>query len=232
MALSFSIIVPAYNEEENIQNAVESVIRACKSVTRDYEIVVVDDGSSDATGEIMEGLSKKNPKIKILHNKKNMGFGCAFRRGIEKASKEYIGGFPGDNDMSWQSLKKILLHAGEADIVSSYMSNPQARSFWRRMASRSYVLFMNLLFLLNLHYYNGHFVAKTKLLKKLNLRSSGIVVLGEVKVLLLKKENGSIKEVPFEHIKRLHGFSKILTVRGISQEIVNTLSLFMRVYFS
>ncbi len=229
--MSFSIVVCAYNEEKNIKDAWESVQKACENVTSNYEVILVDDGSDDSTGRIMEDLAKKDTHIIVLHNEVNKGFGYAFRRGIRKASKEYFGGFPGDNDMSWKSLLFLMKEARNTDIISSYMSNPSARTFFRRIASRSYVLLMNLLFGLRLHYFTGYFVCKTKLIKNLRLASESIAILGEIKVLLLKK-NATIKEIPFEHTPRQHGSSKILTVRGVLQALGNTISLYRRVYFS
>lgn len=231
MKASFSIVVCAYNEEDSIKEAFESVKRACEGISRSYEVILVDDGSSDQTGQIMDSLAKKKKQIVVLHNPVNRGFGYSFRRGIQRATKEYFGGFPGDNDMSWRSLRTLLLEAGKADLVASYMSNPQARSFLRRAASQSYVFFMNILFHLKLHYYTGYFVCKTRLVKNLRLESDSIAILGEIKVLLLKK-HATLKEIPFEHTPRRHGASKILTIRGVSQALANTISLYKRVYFS
>ena len=231
MVSSFSIIIPAYNEEDNISNAYKNVVKACRSVKSDYEIILVDDGSVDKTGKIMEDLSKKDRHVKVLHNERNRGFGYAFGRGIGKARKEYIGGFPGDNDMSGESLKRLMNEAGKADIIISYMINPQARSIGRRIASKSYIILMNMLFGLNLRYYNGHFICRRKLLKNIDIQSDGIAVLAEIKVLLLKKK-ASYKEIPFEHNPRIHGVSKILTYKGITQAAGNTFSLYKRVNFS
>lgn len=231
MKPSFSIVVCAYNEEKNIRDAVFSVRKACTAASKSYEIILVDDGSIDKTGTLMDSLAREYRNIVVIHNGTNLGFGVSFRRGIKKASKEYFSGFPGDNDMSWKSLYTLLIKAPSAQLVSSYMSNPQARSFFRRVASGSYVSFMNLLFGIRLHYYTGYFVCKTKLVQSLTLRSDSIAVLSEIKVLLLKR-GASFCEIPFEHTPRKHGTSKTLTLRGVSQAVANTISLYREVYFS
>lgn len=230
MNKSISVVIPAYNEEENIVYAIESVLRAVKDVSN-YEILVIDDGSKDNTYKVVEEFSKKNRKIKILHHKINKGFGSSMREGMEKAVKSYITGFPGDNDMSWESLRELIHKAEEADVVTSYMINPQARSILRRIISRAYVMGMNLLFGLNLRYYNGYFIVKRTVFRKIKIESEGFSVFAEIIIKLLKR-NALIKEIPFKHIGRKHGKSKLVTLKSIVYTVKSTLELFYDVRFS
>ena len=226
---SVSIIIPAYNEEDNIYASVKSVLKAVNNNVKNYEIIVVDDGSTDGTENILRNMAKANKKIKIVKNIQNMGGGEAFKRGIEKASNEYTSGFPGDNDMSWQSLKELLLSSQKADLVSSYMINPGKRSLWRRGVSRLFVMLLNLIFNLNLKYYNGFFICKTKLLKNMQLYSGGVTLLAEVKIRLIKK-GASFMEIPFEHTGRQHGNSKAFTLKNIQQTFLSMLRIAGDIY--
>ena len=72
---SISIIIPAYNEEKNLADAVKTINAAVKSVFKDYELLILDDGSSDGTGVIADNLAKKNAKIRVIHFSRNRGFG-------------------------------------------------------------------------------------------------------------------------------------------------------------
>ncbi|OGG17621.1 hypothetical protein A3D78_05200 [Candidatus Gottesmanbacteria bacterium RIFCSPHIGHO2_02_FULL_39_14] len=225
MKIDVSIIVPAYNEEDNIGAAIESVLKAVKETTDDYEIICVDDGSTDNTGNILKGLARRNKKIKIVRNEHNMGGGAAFKRGLAVASKTYISGFPGDNDMSWLSLRELLGAADRADLISSYMINPGKRSLWRRIISRIFVRLLNIIFNLNLKYYNGFFICKTKLLKKMPLYSGGVTLLAEIKIRLIKN-GASFTEIPFEHTGRKSGASKAFTFKNIWQTFYSLVLVF------
>ena len=171
-----SIIIPAFNEERNITLAIRSVLRALKGIS-DYEIIVVNDGSSDGTEVVVRKMIKKNSRIKLINHSVNLGLGYNFRDGIRMSTKSFISGFPGDNDMFWKSLRQLIRERNKADIIISYMANPQARPISRQIVSGVYTLIINTLFGLRLRYFNGYFVARAKFIKKLDLKSPGFVLL-------------------------------------------------------
>ena len=224
-----SIIVPGYNEEGNIGNSISSVVKAIKDTAGDYEIIVVNDGSSDGTGETVKEIAKDNKKIRLINNSRNRGFGYSFKRGIKQARMEYISGFPGDNDMSWESLRDLIRNADKADLVSTFMVNPGVRSFFRRTVSRLFVIFLNLIYGLHLKYYNGHFISKSKLMKNMKLVSDGIILLAEIKIRLLKK-GASFTEIPFEHRLRQHGSSKAFSMKNVSQTVYSLYRITRDIY--
>jgi glycosyltransferase involved in cell wall biosynthesis len=210
-----SVIIPAYNEEGNIAAAITSVIAAVREMVDDYEIIVVDDGSADATGRLAEQEARDNPRVKVLRNPRNKGFGCAYRHGLAAASKTYVGVFPGDNDMSALSLRDIIREIGAADVITSYMRSGQKRSLFRRCLSGIFVRLMNGLFGLRLKYYNGSFMSKT--------------ALAECLVKLIKA-GYSYKEVCFEHKGRAHHCSKALRWKSVWQTGKFMVMLLMDVY--
>jgi len=231
MKSDISIIICAYNEESNIKNAVRSVTHAVYNLVNNYEIIIVDDGSTDKTGKIADSLASKNSKIKVIHHKHNMGLGHSFRDGIAQASMSYLGGFPGDNDMSWISLRNLISEMGKADIVISYMVNPQSRSLLRRLISRLYVISINFLFGLKLRYYNGYFVAKLENLKDTILRSDRFTLFTEIIVKLIKS-GYTYKEIPFKHTGRTHGKSKAISISSIITTCSSISMLFYDVYLN
>lgn len=121
MKKSVTIVIPAFREEDNIEAAIDNVVRVSDECAFDYEIIVVDDGSPDQTGEYARLKAQINPRIQVAVNVTNQGFGYSFARGVKMASKEFITVFPGDNDMSAHSLKDLLEAAGSADLIISYM---------------------------------------------------------------------------------------------------------------
>ena len=88
---SISIVLPAYNEAANIETAVMEAIDALSTLTDDFEVVVVDDGSSDQTATIANGLSEKYNEVHLVKHRSNLGYGAAIRSGFNKSSKQLIG---------------------------------------------------------------------------------------------------------------------------------------------
>ena len=88
--LSLSVVLPAYNEAKNIKRTVTEAVSYAERSFNDYEVIVVNDGSTDGTGEIVEELTLTNPKIILVHHAKNSGYGAALRSGFDRASLDYL----------------------------------------------------------------------------------------------------------------------------------------------
>lgn len=190
MSLEFmytlSIIIPAYNEEKNIEAAMRAATAAINEKISDYEILIFDDGSSDKTGEIADTLAKENPHIIVIHNKPNKGFGYNFIKGVEMAKMEYLTVVPGDNEILHESIKDIFSKIGEADIIAAYHQTPKARALKRRILSRCYTAILNLLFGLRLRYYNGPHIFRTDLLRENMPSTFGFGFAAEMMIKLIK----------------------------------------------
>ena len=199
-------------------------------MTQDYEIIVVDDGSPDKTGEFARLKAQVDPRIRVAVNATNQGFGYSFARGVMMASKEFITVFPGDNDMSALSLKDLILARGSADLIISYMQKNTKRSLFRRFVSGTFVFIMNILFGLNLKYYNGAFICKASLLKSIPIKSTGLAALAECIIRLLKK-GVSFKTVYFEHTGRRHEKSKAFNLKSINAVTKTIVTLWRDIYF-
>lgn len=226
-----TVVIPAFNEEKNIELAIPNVINAVKNLTKNYEIIVVDDGSTDNTGKTVDKLARKNQKIKIINHPRNLGLGFAVKSALKAATKTHITFFPGDNDMSSGSITELIKVCDRADFVTSYFTHIRQRSFARKVLSRAFVLLMNTLFNTNLKYYNGPLICKTDLLKRVRLTSSGFTVFAEVKVRLIKAGH-SYHEIPFYHTGRRYGKSKALSVRSLIQTIQTIIVLYKEVVIS
>jgi dolichol-phosphate mannosyltransferase len=86
---SVSVFVPALNEQDHIESTVETVVAALVDArVEDYDIILVNDGSTDRTGEVMDRIAGSNPRIQVVHHKQNMGLGTSYRHAIEVAKKE------------------------------------------------------------------------------------------------------------------------------------------------
>jgi dolichol-phosphate mannosyltransferase len=231
MANSVTVVIPAFREEGNIEAAIDSVLWAVHKAGAEYEIIVIDDGSPDKTGDFARLKAQVNPHIRVAVNAKNEGFGYSFARGVKMAGKEFITVFPGDNDMAAQSLKDLLEARGSADLVISYMQKTTKRSLFRRAVSKTFVLGLNFLFGLHLKYYNGSFICRASLLKAIPIKSTGLAALAECTIRLLR-QGVSWRPIYFEHIGRQHDRSKALNLKSIHAVLKTVWVLWIDIYLS
>ncbi len=229
MTDSVSVIIPAFNEEENIQKTIQLVQTLVRQCINDFEIVVVNDGSIDRTEEIIWAATKKSRQVRLVSHKTNEGLGKALRDGFRAASKTYVTGYPADNDQSSRILTDLIRNRKKADLVSSYVTNLHSRPFVRRVISVFFVNLMNAIFRLHLKYYNGYFICRRDLLEKISLFSEGFTIFAEVKVKLIKK-GVTFVELPYKTAPRLKGNSKALRFKNIVQTILFIPQLFKDIY--
>tara|TARA_Y100000310_G_scaffold314578_1_gene364090 strand:+ start:64 stop:807 length:744 start_codon:yes stop_codon:yes gene_type:complete len=223
---SITFIITAYNEEKNLEDTINICDAIAKDVLDDYELLIVNDGSSDSTGDIAERLLKKNPHVTVHHNKKNMGLGYSLRKGNQLAKKEYSIWIPGDNETLAKSIKRILSHAGEVDLIIPYTTNPTIRPLYRQIISGSFTGVMNLLFGLNLRYYNGLILCKAQLIKNLELTSNSVGLMAEV-IINLIKTGYTYKEVPV-YIRKTIETGHIFRVKNLAGVIKTVSKLFFK----
>src|SRR5262249_7794536 len=129
----------------------------------DYEIVLVNDASTDRTLERMQALAAADPHVRVLDNPVNLGFGGSYKRGARAATATYVMMLPGDDGFPGQSIAEILSHAGKADIIIPIVINPGARSRFRAFASKGFTTLLNWTFWLNVGYYNGAVLQRNEL---------------------------------------------------------------------
>jgi glycosyltransferase involved in cell wall biosynthesis len=214
MRKTISIIIPALDEEKNISSAIRNVLNVVEQYFDDYEIIVFDDYSKDLTGVIIDEFAKNNKKIKVVHNTKTMGFAYNYKKGIALAKNDYIAMIPGDNEISLKSIKDIFDKIGQADIIIPYTVNYNIRPLGRRIISKLFTFFMNLLFALKLKYYNGPVVHKKEVIKSIKINSDSFAFQAEILVKLLKLGYSYI-EVEMVLNKRKYGKSKAVTLKNI-----------------
>lgn len=224
---SISIIVPCYNEEDNLRGTIEAIKGALTSSKRfsSFEILVYNDCSTDGTGPLADEIAKREKGLRVIHNPKNMGFGFNYTDGVRRATKDYVMMVPGDNEIPLKAIEKVMALAGEADVVIPYTANPEVRPFSRRVISRAFVVLMNTLFGLSVTYYNGTCLLKTKLLRKVPLKTWGFAYMAAILVRLLKS-GASYTEVGVEIAQRNAGRTKAFAMKNVVSVVKAILTLF------
>jgi glycosyltransferase involved in cell wall biosynthesis len=183
---TFAFVIPCFNEQDNVGATVESV-RAGMGERHDYEIILVNDASTDHTLERMRGLAAADPHVSVLDNPVNLGFGGSYKRGAKAATATYVMMLPGDDGFPGRSIAEILSHAGEADIIIPIVTNPGARSWFRAFASKGFTTLLNWMFWLNVGYYNGAVLQRNDLLRAIEIRTNSFAYQAEALVKLIAR---------------------------------------------
>ena len=229
MEPSISIIIPALNEENNIEPTVESVISVTHNKFSDYEIIIFDDASTDNTLVKVNEIAVKNNRIKVIHNEKTMGLGYNYKKGVFIAKNEYVIMVPGDNEIEENSIKTMFDSIGKTDIVTSYSVNYWIRPFSRQIISKIFTNLMNTLFNLNLKYYNGISVHKRELINQVQMTTYGFAYHAEILVRLIKS-GYSFTEVGIYLKKREYGASKAFSLKNIVSVLKTIARLLIDLY--
>jgi glycosyltransferase involved in cell wall biosynthesis len=181
---TFGFVIPCFNEEDNVAATVGSV-REAMDGRGDYEIILVNDASTDRTLERMQALAAGDPRIRVLDNPINLGFGGSYKRGASVATATYVMMLPGDDGFPAQSIAEIVSHAGEADIIIPIVTNPGARRWFRAFASKGFTILLNWVFWLNVGYYNGAVLQRNELLKSIEIKTNSFAYQAEGLVKLI-----------------------------------------------
>lgn len=221
---SLTVLVPALNEESNLGPTVERLTKALGITIEDYEIIIVDDGSSDRTATVADELAGTSENVKVIHNPRPMGLGYAYVQGIRAATKEFFVYIPGDNTWPYRSFLELFGTLGKADVVTSYSTNPGVRPRSRRLVSRAFTVTLNALFGHRLHYFNGLTIYPTSFLKTIPITTYGFGFQAEVLLKAIQRGYSYI-EVALPIDERTAGGSKAVTLRNIASVALTILRL-------
>lgn len=228
---SISIIIPAYNEEKHIVDTLNTVLEGCCHLKNEHEIIVVNDGSSDKTGELVARFIQSHPeKIRLVNNPKNLGFGGAYRQGVLSSKMNYVTLVAGDNSITSESVTSVCEKAGLADVMITYVTNPGIRKFKRRFLSRLFVFIINATFGYRIKYYNGHNIFPTRMLKEMETFTSGFFFSSQIIIRLLKA-GATYAEIPMEIRDRSNGEGSALKPNNVFVLVRDYLRLVDEVYF-
>lgn len=214
---SLSVAIPALNEEKSVKETVENVVKAvqrCNNISK-YEIILINDGSTDNTLKIMREIAGKNKFIKIIDNKCNKGLGYSYKRGLQETMFDYYNWVPSDNTFSSESLYKLYSQIGYADIILHYPAI-QNRKLYRILISFLHIKLLNLIFKINkIKYYNGLPIYKRDDIKDIKIRALGFAFQAELLIKVLKSKKMSIIQVPVLTTERIYGNTKAFQFKNV-----------------
>ncbi|OGH14320.1 MAG: hypothetical protein A2687_01690 [Candidatus Levybacteria bacterium RIFCSPHIGHO2_01_FULL_38_26] len=147
---SLSIVIPSYNEEGNLGNLVKETLEDAKKIASDFEIIIVNDGSSDKTGNVANSLAKVYKLVRVIHHKKNQGLALAWKTGIQACKKDIILYIEGDGQQPFKDQYDLLRKIKNADLVLGTRTHRFDYTFFRKTLSYGYLFLIWLFF--NLKY--------------------------------------------------------------------------------
>lgn len=147
---SLSVIIPAYNEEGSLAKLVRETFNNAKKIVKDFEIIIVNDGSSDKTGVLAGSLARTYKNVKVIHHKKNRGLALAWRTGIEACKKDIILYIEGDGQQPFKDQYDLLEKIKHADVVLGVRTQRFDYTIFRKALSWGYLFLI--WFLFNLKY--------------------------------------------------------------------------------
>jgi dolichol-phosphate mannosyltransferase len=227
---SVSVVMPALNEENNIESAIKNVIGTFDTLGLEGEIVVVNDGSADGTEAIIKSCIAADPgRIKMVKHQEPQGIGASFWDGATEAKKDSVVMLPGDGENDAAEILRYMGLMDHVDIIVPYVINKNVRSRLRNLLSALFLFSINVTFGLYLNYTNGTIVYKRDILRDIKHREKGFFYQVEALVKTIKK-GCLFAEVPYRLSTRAAGASKAVSFKSLRNVLVGYFSLIKDVY--
>jgi hypothetical protein len=229
MIPTLSVIFPCYNEEGNVAQLLDEALRTIPRFAQHYELLVINDGSVDRTGDIAHGYEKSNPEVRVI-DKPNGGYGSAVQEGIRQSRYEWILLVDGDLQFKLEELEMFVPHIDDADMIIG-IRKKRAEGIKRRTTQELHriwcILFLGLP--ATIKDVNCAF----KLMRKTTLEqlppriSQGAMVCAELLV-LASRAGARFAQVPVTHLLRNYGAPTGLRPRVVIGAVRETVRLWVR----
>ena len=215
-AVEITFFVPAYNEAKNIASALFTVKTLMTGRDETYEILAVDDGSTDGTSDVVQNYMRSHAKepVTLVCNPTNLRLGTNYVRCAEMGRGKYYMLVNGDNDTRMGDYQTILSHKGRADMVVPYVANQNERPFHRNLISRGFNLLVSLVSGHRLKYYNGPVLHLRENVVRFAPKATGFTYQAEILCKALC-EGGSYVEVPLYYVKDPRSRSSAFSFRNM-----------------
>lgn len=228
---SLSVFFPAYNDAKILPYLVTRSHKVASKITSDFEIIVIDDSSTDNTREILVELKKRYSNLRFIHHKKNLGYGAALISGFRSATKEWV--FYTDGDGQYDPNELLLLVKQlkeEVDVVNGYKLH-RSDNILRKAIGSSYNIILHVLYDLPISDVDCDFrLVRRSLLNKISLTSSSGIICLEL-IIKLKKAGAHFAEVGVHHYKRPFGHSQFFKPKHVAKTIYDNVTYVMKSKF-
>lgn len=213
---SITAFFPAYNDSHTIETIVRNAAEELRKVTDDFEVLVVNDGSQDHTGTLLDRLAQELPFLRVIHHPVNKGYGAALITGFTNARKDLIFYTDGDGQYDVREMHNLLRELGpNVDLVNGYKVK-RADAWYRIWIGEGYRRMMRWAFRLSIRDVDCDFrLFRRQIFETIKLVSRSGVICVEMAT---KFEQAGFRmvEVPVSHYPRLHGRSEFFRIRHLA----------------
>lgn len=220
-----SVFLPCHDEEPNIERVVRGFVAELPRLTDDYEVIVVDDGSRDRTGEIADRLAAEDSHVKVVHHQMNRGYGGAVISGIRAANKPYVLLCDGDGQFDPKEVELLTVQVPEYDVVVGRRIR-RADHLMRRINGRAWTTLVRVVFGVTIGDVDcGFKLFKREMLEGMELRARGAMISTELMARLAAR-GAKVKEVGVHHLPRLAGEQSGANLRVITRAFRELFALY------
>jgi glycosyltransferase involved in cell wall biosynthesis len=199
-----SVFLPSHNEEPNVERVVRGFLAELPQLANDYEVIVVNDGSTDKTGAIADRLASEDPHVKVVHHPKNRGYGGAVISGIRAATQPYLVLVDGDGQFDPKEVANLTAFVPEYDVVAGKRI-VRADPLMRRINGKSWTTLVRVVLGISITDIDcGFKLFKREFLDGMELRAHGAMISTELMARVAGR-GAKIKEVGVHHLPRLAG---------------------------
>ena len=205
--IRLSVFFPAYFDENNIGKVVHKAVEVLEDLAlKDYEVTIIEDGSPDKTAEVADKLAETYPKVKVIHHKKNKGYGATLWEGFTTAKFEYVFYTDGDNQFDLEELRKFVALIPYSDMVVGYRKKKQY-SPYRKLTSFVYNNLLRYVFDIDFIDIDCAFkILRTDLFKEIKVNTKDAFIDAEL-MIRARLQGYTFTEVGVVHLPRLDGVS-------------------------
>ncbi|PWU22522.1 glycosyltransferase family 2 protein [Candidatus Cerribacteria bacterium 'Amazon FNV 2010 28 9'] len=224
---SLSVFFPAFNEEENIGPLLESALTLLPQFAQRFEIIVVNDGSTDRTRVIALEYHKTHPNVRVVSHSKNKGYGASLKTGIKHAKYDWIFWTDGDLQFDLASLKIFVQKAKDNTAIIGYRKH-RADTFIRKLNGELYTQLINFLFHMHVRDIDCAFkLIPSQPLQNLLITSSGAFTSAEI-LIRLHRQGVEFIQLPVPHFPRKFGTPTGGNIKVIFRGLKETLLFFIQ----
>lgn len=225
---SVSLMFPAWNEEDYVERAVSRAMTALRRVTDDFEILIVNDASTDQTGVICDRLAAQHPEVRVVHHPVNLKLGGALKTGFAAASKDIV--IYSDIDLPWdlQQIERALhlMEFLEADVISAFRFDRTSEGPKRVVYSFAYNMLIRALFGVHIKDINFSFkIVRREVLQAISLNSGGSFIDAELIVKAIRS-GFRVFQLGVDYFPRTKGVSTLASPSVIAKMVVELVRLF------
>ncbi len=231
MAASLSLVLPAFNEEANLRETVNEALRVLPCYFDTFEIVIVNDGSRDRTGEVAEALASEDDRVRPIGHERNLGYGGALRTGFGASTGDYVMFMDSDRQFSIEDISRLIPFIDAPDIVAGFRMERNDR-FHRRLFAETFNVSIRIIFGVHMRDIDCAFkIFDGELLRSIELTSSGALINTEI-MAKARRQGARVQQVGVRHFPRTAGTSTGGNPRVIAKAMRDTprLWLHMRSY--